>query len=60
VEPVVLTKKYAEILNDVELTNYDVGDRICLSHGDAAMLLAEGWAKSVPPGQRRKTPDISC
>lgn len=59
-EPVLLRKKFAESLNGVVLTPFEVGDRICLSHEEASMLIGEGWASPVPPKQRRRTPDISC
>lgn len=52
-EPVVLKKKLAEALNGIVLAGFKVGDRICLRRQQAALLIAEGWACPVPPGQRR-------
>ena len=60
VEPVFLEKKYAEVINDIELKGYKVGQRICLSRHEARMLIQEGWARPVPPEQRRNIADVSC
>ena len=54
-EPVVLKKKLADVLNGIVLAGFQVGDRICLARRQAAVLIAEGWACPVPPGQRRRT-----
>lgn len=53
VEPVILTKKLAEQLDGIELAGRDVGDRLCLPADDAALIVAEGWAKPAAPGERR-------
>ena len=54
-EPVVLKKKLADALNGIVLAGFKVGDRICLAQQQAALLIAEGWACPVPPGQRRRS-----
>lgn len=53
-EPVVLKKKLADALNGIVLAGFKVGDRICLARQQAALLIAEGWACPVPPGQKRR------
>lgn len=45
-----LTRKYAEMIDGVNLVDADVGDRLALSRRDANMLIAEGWA--VPSEER--------
>ena len=53
VEPVVLTHKYAGIIDGISLVGREVGDRLALNHHDANLLVAEGWARPVPEEQRR-------
>jgi hypothetical protein len=50
-----LTRKYAAVIDGVDLTNADVGDRLDLSQRDADVLIAEGWAEPAPArkGPRR-------
>jgi hypothetical protein len=55
VEPVVLTKKLADVIDGIVLMGFHVGDRLCLAKRDAALLIAEGWACPVPVHQRRRT-----
>jgi len=55
VEPVVLTRKYAEALDGVNLAGHDVGDRLPLPRRDAHLLIAEGWAEPTPLEQRRRS-----
>ena len=43
-----LTRKYAEMINGVDLAMCSVGDVLRLPARDAALLIAEGWA--VPHG----------
>ena len=53
--PVRLIRKYAEMIDGVDLENAAVGDRLELSKRDADVLIAEGWA--VADDQRRaRTP----
>lgn len=54
VEPIVLTKKLSEVINGIVLAGHKVGDRLVLAKRQAAMLIAEGWARPVPPHQRRR------
>ena len=42
--PVRLTRKYADVLNGVNLRGHDVGDRLPLPPRQAQLLIAEGWA----------------
>ena len=52
--PVRLTRKYADIIDGVDLTNAHVGDRLDLSRHDADVLIAEGWAEhAVRRGAKR-------
>ena len=60
VEPVFLEKKFADTIDGIELCEFQVGDRLCLSRDEARLLMAEGWASPAPAHKRRKTPDISC
>ena len=39
-----LERKFAELIDDVNISKYRVGDVIDLPWHDAKMLLAEGWA----------------
>lgn len=57
VEPVVLTRKLAEVIDDIVLAGHRVGDRLVLARRQAALLIAEGWARRVPPHERRR---VTC
>ena len=57
IQPVVLTRKYAEEIDGVNLAGRDVGDRLPVSCREARLLIAEGWAAPTPPEQRRRPPD---
>jgi hypothetical protein len=46
--PVRLTRKYADAINGVDLSEHDVGDRLPLPRRDAQLLIAEGWADPDP------------
>jgi hypothetical protein len=48
-----LTHKYAEMIDDVDLSRYHVGDTLELRGHDASLLIAEGWAE--PVAERRDT-----
>ncbi len=56
---VKLVRKFANILNDVDLTDVRVGDVLDLKPHQAAMLIVEGWAEqatsSSPPAVRRES-----
>jgi hypothetical protein len=54
VEPVVLTRKLAKMIDGIDLAGHDVGDRLPLNPHDAQLLIAEGWARLVPENQRRR------
>ena len=47
-----LTRKFAEMIDGVNLSDAHVGDRLELSEHDADVLIAEGWAEPAP---RRRT-----
>lgn len=53
--PVILRRKLAEVINDIDLGGRRVGDRLPLSRREAQLLIAEGWAENVPARGRRKT-----
>ena len=40
-----LTRKYADVIDGVDLSHAHVGDRLDLSPHDAEVLIAEGWAE---------------
>jgi hypothetical protein len=48
-----LTRKYADLIDGVDLSSAHVGDRIDLSRHDAAVLIAEGWAEAAARGRRQ-------
>jgi hypothetical protein len=48
-----LTHKYAEVINGLDLSQREVGDRLPLPSHDARMLIAEGWAESVAAEEQR-------
>ena len=41
---VQLTKKLADVIDEIDVTNYQVGDFIELPERKARLLVAEGWA----------------
>ena len=51
-----MTRKYADFIDGVDLSNAHVGDRLDLSPHDAEVLIAEGWAERTPG--RRRTGDV--
>lgn len=53
VEPVCLTRKYAECIDGIDLAGHKVGDRLPLPRRQAELLVAEGWAEPIPAEQRR-------
>ena len=54
VEPVVLTRKLAQVINGIDLSERLVGDRVPLRCAEARLLIAEGWAEPVPSDERRR------
>jgi hypothetical protein len=55
-----LTRKFAEIINGIDLSRARAGEELELSARDAQMLIAEGWAAPIdtahdkPIERRRK------
>ena len=47
-----LIRKYAEMIDGVNLEEAEVGDRLELSKRDAEVLIAEGWAERAPDERR--------
>ena len=47
-----LTRKYAEMIDGVNLEEAEVGDRLELSRRDADVLIAEGWAERTTDERR--------
>jgi hypothetical protein len=43
-----LTKKFADVLDGVDLRPWRVGDVFLATRHEAELLLAEGWAEQVP------------
>ena len=39
-----LTRKFAEVIDGIDLSSHAVGDVFNLSREDARLLVAEGWA----------------
>lgn len=50
---VKLVRKFANVLNGIDLTEVSVGDVLNVRPHQAAMLVAEGWAEEAPqpPGR---------
>ena len=53
---VKLIRKYAEILDGVNLQTAKVGDRLDLPRRDAEVLIAEGWAERAEERRVRVLP----
>ena len=51
-ESVRLIRKYAEMIDGVNLGEAEVGDRLELSRRDAEVLIAEGWAERAADERR--------
>ena len=51
-----LTKKFANVLNGVDLTHASVGRLMTVSDRDGEMLIAEGWA--IPHFRARTVPNL--
>ena len=43
-----LTRKFADMIDGVDLSHAHVGDRLDVSPHDAQVLIAEGWAEQAP------------
>ena len=48
-----LTHKYAEVIDGIDLSRREVGERLPLTCRDARMLIAEGWAEPVAAEEQR-------
>lgn len=48
-----LTRKFAELINGIDLSKAKQGDTLDLSPHDATMLMAEGWAELAPEQRDR-------
>jgi hypothetical protein len=53
VAPVRLTRKYADVIDGVDISDCEVGERLPLPPRDARVLIAEGWAEPAPARERR-------
>ena len=53
VTAVRLTRKYADMIDGVDLTEANVGDELNLTPREADVLVAEGWAERAPTSRRR-------
>jgi hypothetical protein len=42
-----LTRKFAQVIDDIDLSNAQAGEELVLSERDAEVLIAEGWAAPV-------------
>ena len=58
VTPVRLPRKFADIIDGVDLTDADVGDRLELPRHDAEVLIAEGWARPDAAHPLRRSTDV--
>ena len=54
-----LDRKFAELIDDVNISKYRVGDVIDLPAHDAKMLLAEGWATALDAEPAEPSPHSS-
>jgi hypothetical protein len=60
---VVLTRKHADRIDGIDLSEYEVGDVLELPQADAKAILAEGWAlpdrrnSTLSTGPRRRAND---
>jgi hypothetical protein len=56
-----LTRKFAQIINGIDLSRVRAGEELELSDHDARLLIAEGWAAPIesaddkPPRQKRRS-----
>jgi hypothetical protein len=50
-----LTRKFADLINGIDLSKAHTGETLDLSPRDAQMLMAEGWAEVAGGDQPRAT-----
>lgn len=43
-----LTRKFADMINGIDLSRAQTGEEMLVSARDAAILVAEGWAVPIP------------
>jgi hypothetical protein len=48
-----LTRKFAELINGIDLSKFHAGETVDLSPKDAQLLMAEGWAEFEGPQSAR-------
>jgi hypothetical protein len=51
---VQLIRKFADIINGIDLTKVRVGDIVNLKAHEAALLVMEGWARELPSATRQQ------
>ena len=55
-----LTRKFADLINGIDLSKADTGEMLDLTDREARLLLAEGWAEyeggSQPRAHAHETP----
>ena len=49
-----LTRKFADLINGIDLSNAHTGEMLDLSQREAEILLAEGWAEYAGAPQPRE------
>jgi hypothetical protein len=50
-----LTRKFADLINGIDLSKAHAGETLDLSPREAQMLMAEGWAEYAGAEQLRET-----
>jgi hypothetical protein len=48
-----LTRKFAQLLDGVDLSPYSVGDTVAFHAHEARLLIAEGWAEAIADRRNR-------
>jgi hypothetical protein len=56
---VQLIRKFADVIDGIDLTTARVGDIVNLKAHEAAILVMEGWACEVEPDARNPRPRTS-
>jgi hypothetical protein len=51
-----LTRKFANLIDGIDLSHRHAGDELDLSDRDARILILEGWATASDSPKRRATP----
>ena len=49
-----LTRKFADLINGIDLSRAHTGETLDLSDREAGILMAEGWAESAGGAQLRE------